>query len=156
MKIIVLDPGTTQSAFVVWDGVEIIDKDIANNETLLKFARDWPVKPIPMIIEQIRCYGMPIGETTLDTVFWSGRFWEAWKGEKHLMPRLEVKKHLCHNGSAKDSNIRQALIDRFGPPGTKKYPGLLYGVKKDIWAAMAVAVTWMDNYDLQNHTIISD
>jgi len=148
MKIIAIDPGTTQSAFVIWDGVEIIDKDIANNETLLKFARDWPVKPIPMIIEQIRCYGMPIGATTLDTVFWSGRFWEAWKGEKHLMPRLEVKKHLCHNGSAKDSNIRQALIDRFGPPGVKKSPGLLYGVKKDIWAAMAIAVTWMDQNDL--------
>jgi len=97
-----------------------------------------------MVIEQIRCYGMPIGATTLDTVFWSGRFWEAWKGEKYLMPRLEVKKHICHNGSAKDSNIRHALIDRFGEPGRKKEPGLLYGVKKDIWAALAIAVTWID------------
>lgn len=61
-----------------------------------------------------------------------------------MMPRIEVKKHLCHNGAAKDSNIRQALIDRFGPPGVKKEPGILYGVKKDIWAAMAIAVTWFD------------
>jgi len=156
MKIIALDPGTTQSAFVVWDGDLIIAKGIEKNEVLNSRLRDWGGLMFPMVIEQIRCYGMPIGQTTLDTVFWSGRFWESWKGDRHLMPRLEVKKHLCHNGSAKDSNIRQALIDRFGPPGVKKEPGLLYGVKKDIWAAMAVAVTWMDNYDLQNHTIISD
>jgi len=156
MKIIALDPGTTQSAFVVWDGDLIIAKGIEKNEVLNSRLRDWGGLMFPMVIEQIRCYGMPIGQTTLDTVFWSGRFWESWKGDRHLMPRLEVKKHLCHNGSAKDSNIRQALIDRFGPPGVKKEPGLLYGVKKDIWAAMAVAVTWMDNYDLQNHTFISD
>ena len=156
MKIIALDPGTTQSAFVVWDGDLIIAKGIEKNEVLNSRLRDWGGLMFPMVIEQIRCYGMPIGQTTLDTVFWSGRFWESWKGDRHLMPRLEVKKHLCHNGSAKDSNIRQALIDRFGPPGTKKEPGLLYGVKKDIWAAMAVAVTWMENYDLQDHTFISD
>jgi len=156
MKIIALDPGTTQSAFVVWDGDLIIAKGIEKNEVLNSRLRDWGGLMFPMVIEQIRCYGMPIGQTTLDTVFWSGRFWESWKGDRHLMPRLEVKKHLCHNGSAKDSNIRQALIDRFGPPGVKKEPGLLYGVKKDIWAAMAVAVTWMDNYDLQDHTFISD
>ena len=148
MKIIALDPGTTQSAFVVWDGDLIIAKGIEKNEVLNSRLRDWGGLMFPMVIEQIRCYGMPIGQTTLDTVFWSGRFWESWKGDRHLMPRLEVKKHLCHNGSAKDSNIRQALIDRFGPPGVKESPGLLYGVKKDIWAAMAIAVTWMDQNDL--------
>ena len=147
-RIIAIDPGTTQSAFVVWDGVCIIAKGIEDNEVLLGRLRgvfsDLILKDMTMIIEQIRCYGMPIGATTLDTVFWSGRFWEAWKGERHLMPRIEVKKHLCHNGSAKDPNIRQALIDRFGPPGVKANQGLLYGVKKDIWAAMAIAVTWWD------------
>ena len=45
---------------------------------------------------------------------------------------------------AKDSNIRQALIDRFGVVGTKKNPGWFYGVSKDVWAAIAVGVTYHD------------
>jgi hypothetical protein len=45
---------------------------------------------------------------------------------------------------AKDSNIRQALIDRFGEVGVKARPGFFYGFKKDIWAAFAVGVTYLD------------
>lgn len=52
--------------------------------------------------------------------------------------------------SAKDKNIRQALIDRYGVVGTKKNPGFFYvnGTKfaKDMWQAMAVAVTYFDKY----------
>jgi len=141
---IAIDPGTIQSAYVQWDGLKIESKGILTNEHMLEYLTAWKYPPFPLVIEQIRCYGMPIGQTTLDTVFWSGRFWQVWDGFKYMMPRIEVKKHLCHNGAAKDSNIRQALIDRFGPPGVKKEPGLLYGVKKDIWAALAIAVTWFD------------
>lgn len=36
--------------------------------------------------------------------------------------------------------MRQALIDRFGAPSTKKAPGLLYGVSSHMWAALALAV----------------
>jgi hypothetical protein len=45
---------------------------------------------------------------------------------------------------AKDQNIRQALIDRLGPPGTKKNPGPTYGVTSHMWSALAVAVTAHD------------
>ncbi len=41
-------------------------------------------------------------------------------------------------------NIRQALIDRFGPPGKKKAPGATYGLSGDMWSALAVAVTFTD------------
>jgi hypothetical protein len=41
---------------------------------------------------------------------------------------------------AKDPNVRQALLDKIGPVGTKKNPGPLYGVSGHGWSALAVAV----------------
>jgi hypothetical protein len=41
--------------------------------------------------------------------------------------------------------VRQAIFDRFGAKGTKKKPGLLYGVVKDIMAAFALAVYVTDS-----------
>jgi hypothetical protein len=58
--------------------------------------------------------------------------------------------HHCHVSSAKDSNITQALIDRFamGRPnrgkGTKAEPGWFYGFRKDIWQAYALGVLEAD------------
>jgi len=71
-----------------------------------------------------------------------GRFAEVSRGSASLVFRRDVKMHLCGSARAKDANIRQALLDRLGPVGTKKAPGPLYGVKSHIWAALAVAVTY--------------
>jgi hypothetical protein len=62
--------------------------------------------------------------------------------------RREVKLHLCGQARAKDSNIIQALKDRFGDKGTKNKPGLTYGMRKDLWQAFALAVTCMDKPEL--------
>ena len=73
--------------------------------------------------------------------------------------------HLCGNNSAKDSNVRQALIDRFPRSGggktpqigTKGDPGPLYGIKKDEWAALGVAITTLETWDnLLGYDMISD
>jgi hypothetical protein len=86
-----------------------------------------------------------VGAEVFETCVWIGRFMEAYGAEHvHRITRGQIKTHLCHSMRAKDANIRQALIDRFGKPGTKRYPGALYGVSGDLWAALAVAVTWWD------------
>ena len=100
------------------------------------------------VIEQVASYGMPVGEEVFETVFWSGRFAEAYGAARvKRMPRLKVKMHLCHDSRAKDGNIRQAVIDRFGGAsaiGKKATPGPLYGVSGDVWAALALALTYAE------------
>ena len=144
MKIIAIDPGTKESAWVQWDGKNILSMGIMFNMELIMEL--YQFKPSNMVIEQVRCYGMTIGASTLDTVFWSGRFCEAWPGDWSLMPRMDVKMHLCHDSRAKDKNIRQALIDRFEPDlkPRQRPKTVLKGVGTHLWAAMALAVTWWD------------
>ena len=150
MKIIAIDPGTKESAYVSWNGRVILDMDILDNDIILELIKSYKyLKGFTLVIEQVRCYGMVVGASTLDTVFWSGRFCEAWKGGDgswSLMPRMDVKMHLCHDSRAKDKNIRQALIDRFEPhlKPRQRPKAVLKGVGTHLWAAMALAVTWWD------------
>lgn len=99
--------------------------------------------------EQFKNYGMPIGDSTIKSIEWNGRFLQHLEDvynikQWHPVMRVEEKINICGSIKAKDSNIRQALINRFGEVGTKKKPGFFYGFKKDIWSAFAVAVTFID------------
>ena len=93
---------------------------------------------------------MAVGEEVFETVRAEARFAMAW-GDRHclLVPRIRVKMHHCHDSRAKDANIRQALLDRFGPGkaaaiGTKKAQGPLYGISGDCWSSLAIAVAVHD------------
>ncbi len=150
--ILAIDPGTTQSAFVVLPlpdyEFEIRDKGKIDNEELVWRIQDSKWGHIDhFVIEMVASYGMAVGKTTFETVFWIGRFWEAANyayTRDRLYRKADVCMHLCQSTRAKDANIRQALIDRYGEPGTKSNPGPLYGVSKDIWSALAVGVTYRD------------
>lgn len=148
MRLTAIDPGTTESAYVVYDDGKIIDNAILSNDVLLEILRS--SKPThKLAIEMIASYGMPVGKDVFETVLWIGRFIEAWGGPFEKVYRTDVKMHLCKNTRAKDPNIRQALIDRYPPVGggstpqigVKDQPGPLYGMKSHLWAALAVAVT---------------
>ena len=143
LEVVAIDPGPENSALAVWNGVSVLHKLYATNADILRELERW--KNSACVIERVASYGMPVGEEVFETVHWSGRFAQAFGAEKvHRIPRLKVKLHLCHDSRAKDGNIRQALIDRFGKPGTKASPGVLYGITGDLWAALALAVTWWD------------
>ena len=100
-----------------------------------------------MVIEMVASYGMAVGETVFETVFWIGRFFQAYDGKAHRLYRKDVKMHLCHSMRAKGSNITQALRDRFGEKPTKTRPNPIFGdikLKGHEWQAFALAVTWWD------------
>lgn len=148
--ILAIDPGNIESAYCIMDKdtyKPIVFEKIENNlfrEKLLGELRYYPIETVA--IEMIASYGMPVGASVFDTCVWIGRFMEVISCPfTFFVYRKAVKVNICGSMKAKDSNIRQALIDRFGEVGTKKNPGWFYGFKKDVWAAYAVGVTWLDN-----------
>lgn len=146
MKILAIDPGPTQSAYVIWDGARKGNAEILSNDLMAMLVNGCAQQGDidHMVIEKVACYGMAVGAETFETCVWTGRFIQAWdsvrEGEQGRLTRLDIKVHLCKSAKAKDANVRQALIDRFGIPGTKKTPGPLYGITSHCWAALAVAV----------------
>jgi hypothetical protein len=131
----------------VFDGRSVLWSGVLENEALLSRVRTTLHDSYRMFaIEMVASYGMPVGREVFETCVWIGRFQQVWRDPEavKLVYRRDVKLHLCGNSRAKDANIRQALIDKLGPVGTKAAPGPLYGVRSHAWAAVAVAVTAFD------------
>lgn len=150
--ILAIDPGNEFSAYVVLDKnlKPICFEKIKNEELREKFfdiMMDYPIKNVA--IEMIACYGMAVGKTVFDTCIFIGQLKEL-ALTTDVIPkfiyRKEEKMNLCHTMKAKDSNVSQALRDRFGEKGTKKNKGWFYGFKADVWQAYAVGVTYHDLY----------
>ena len=147
MKILAIDPGNIESAYCLidTDTYKPLEFGKTNNRDLEigLYNSSYDL----LAIEMIASYGMPVGKEVFDTCVWIGRFIEIASFNdipvKYIY-RKDEKINICNSIKAKDSNIRQALIDRFGEVGTKKNPGWFYGFKADIWQAYAVGVTYLD------------
>lgn len=141
-KILAIDPGPAESAYVIFDVArnEIEDKEIIPNYDLLVRLREADFDRIA--IEMVASYGMPVGREVFETCVWIGRFIQTSAIEGfpvHLIYRKDVKMALCGNLRAKDANIRQVLLDMLGKEKTK-------GVHKDMWSALAVAMTYIQTH----------
>lgn len=149
MEILAIDPGNIESAYVVLDTTTcrpLTFGKVGNLEVLdLLAGFDGGVH-----IEMIASYGMAVGAEVFDTCVWIGRFSERSAIVTGRLPELvkrqPIKLHHCHSSKAKDANIIQALVDRFGADasnrgkGTKAEPGWFYGFRADVWQAYALAV----------------
>jgi hypothetical protein len=145
--ILAIDPGNKESAYVVLDNnLKPTEFSKVPNEVLLNILNTFPRQHLA--IEMIASYGMAVGKEVFETCFWIGRFWQETKHipNRQFIYRKDEKMNLCNSMKAKDSNIIQALKDRFGDKGTKANPGWFYGFSKDIWQAYAVGVTYHDMY----------
>ena len=154
--ILAVDPGSTESAWLILKDGKPLAFDITNNDQLCCMLAQ-PEEGLPhwvshLAIETLHVRGMPTAQEELDTQLWAGRFIEAFswrrksdKGCFTKIKRMDVKMHICGSSRANDSNIRQAIIDRFGGKdsaiGKKANPGPLKGIKDDLWSALAIAIT---------------
>ena len=150
MKILALDPGTTETGMVVYDG-RVLDSGVMPNDELVKWLEYRCDDGTHLAIEMIASYGMAVGREVFETCRWIGRFQQAWHTPEavEFVYRREVKMLLCGTMKAKDPNVRQAIIDLFPATGggktpqigTKGQPGPLYGVSSHAWPALGVAIT---------------
>lgn len=159
-SILAVDPGSERSAWLVLDGDRIASDDadgplygIVDNETLLEVIRRWHddarIALVPLlravVIEDIEPRQQPLGREVADTLRWIGRYMEA----AHpvpvtLLPRRVVARHLCDGPHPGDPEVRGALLDRWGGKDATRKGGPLHGVVRDLWSALALAVTWAD------------
>ena len=154
--ILAIDPGPTESAFVMLDdNLKPCQFDKGDNAKMLRIVKSYSNENIcdHFAMEMVASYGMAVGKEVFETCVWIGRFWERSQAPyKQFIYRKDEKMNLCHNMRAKDSNIRQALIDRFAKhdlkngKGTIKNPDWFHGFSKDVWQAYAVGVTYYDLY----------
>ena len=159
MKVLSIDPGNTTSGYALMDGYKPIRFGCADHDYLLGLLETGSLEVDAVIIEMVASYGMSVGKEVFETCVWIGRFWQAAKEYSQVdrVYRLDEKVAICHDSRAKDTNIRQALIDRFAKhdfkngKGTKKKPDFFYGFSKDMWAAFAVGVTWLDKQKEKEH-----
>lgn len=159
--ILSIDPGCFESAYTVIDEQTLKPVEFAKvkNNLLLGYLygdRFTAHKVDKFAIEMVASYGMSVGKEVFDTVLWIGRYFEViysdYDNEATLIYRQDEKLNLCGTKRAKDSNIVQALIDRFAynvpnkGKGSKKVPGWFYGFAADVWQAYAVGITYYDLY----------
>lgn len=153
MRVLAIDPGNELSAWCVYSDGRVLSFGIDANALLLFKLEHGDFEAghmecAELAIEMIASYGMPVGREVFETCLWIGRFIQSWSVAHTLVYRRDVKLHLCGSARAKDGNVRQALIDRYGGKekaiGRKGTPGPLFGVRADVWSALAVAVTFAD------------
>ena len=148
-----IDPGNEQSAYCVMnDEYKLLEFNKLPNKDVMNIMLNRLSTIDEVVIERVASYGMPVGREVFETCEWIGRF--AQEAEKKVsvnyIYRRDEKLYLCFDSKAKDSNIRAALIERFAKHdfkngrGTKTNPDYFYGVKADVWAALAVCITFLD------------
>lgn len=163
-RILAIDQGTTHSGVVVLD-VELAHPSVARKDVLVYHSHmsnadiladldavglrvEWAADVTHVVIEKFACYGNPVGADTLETVHFGGYLHHVIKARLgvpvHRVLFKDVSMQLCLRNSASDAMVRQALIDRYGQPGTKKEPGLLYKVNEHSRSALAAAVVFRD------------
>lgn len=150
--LLAIDPGPAQSAWLLYENGLPTAFGIDTNYGVLDVIDKCSAYRVA--IESVASYGMAVGADVFETCVWVGRFIQCWcetwdEPTVHRVYRRDVKLHLCGSARAKDANVRQALIDRYGPGkekaiGKKASPGPLHGVTSHVWSALAVAVTAAD------------
>lgn len=135
-KILALDPGPVNTAYVLWDGEHLWSSGNVPNEEYFewRFARWAEIEFPDCYIEKVVGMGQVAGKSLFDTSFISGRLFECWRRHRpspaQMVSRKDVKQHFA---AANDAAVYKYLQMRFG----KKF---FKGIGEHERAAFALAV----------------
>ena len=146
-RILAIDPGNTHSAAVVISAGQIHSKMYLPNDAFLSWLVPEALAADIVCVEMVASMGMAVGATIFETCVFIGRIMQLCPTAQRIT-RVQVKTSICHSARAKDANVRQALIDFWGPQGSKKAPGPTYGISGDMWAALAVGTALLGEHKL--------
>ena len=143
-----IDPGPEESAVVaITETGEVVRKgqyvENTGMEARLKGLRCELKATCRIAVEDFAPYGKHLGQESMATIRWIGVFEYVCHAKR--IDRPTIKLALCDVRSAKDSDVRDALVHKYGPGkatavGRKATPGPLYGITGHLWPALAVAV----------------
>jgi len=142
-----IDPGPETSGVCVWDTekqvIRAMNSECDNN--IIGETTEFQGVVDKYIIEDVKSYGMPVGESVFATCKAIGRLQER-LGNTVMAYKSDIQLHFCNTTKAKGTNIKRVLLDRFGEKGTKKKKGITYGLKDHAWSAFALTIYYQDVY----------
>lgn len=154
MRLLAIDPGNVESAYVVMDRdtQKPLEHEKVGNEELEKRLLGGELEFDEAVIEVISSYGLPVGKDVHQTCMEIGRLSaivESLGKKMYGCYRRDVKLHLTGIASSKDVNVRAALIEMYAKhdfkngKGTKDNPDWWYKFRADEWAAAGLAVCYI-------------
>lgn len=167
-----IDAGSAESAYMTFSAGKIVREAGCGPRTMPGFGKienslihtiisEFAIHRVidTVVFEFPYPRGMPTSYEEFVMVEWVGRFRRTaeYQGLKVCKVwRHREKSCVCGNGRATDSNIRTALIDLYGAPGTRKAPGNTFGITADVWQALAVAHTFYEEGDSEVRKDVAD
>lgn len=151
--IFAIDPGCEESAWIEYDVADAIptgEFGYGPNAQLQEMVRCTDADHL--VIEMVGHYGtgQAVGRTVFDACVWIGQFLATWNAhherKAETMLRKTVVTHACGTSRSGDSNVRQAMIDRWEPnlkPRCRP-SGILKGMTLDIFQALALAAAYAE------------
>jgi hypothetical protein len=146
-----IDPGPTCSAYCLLDEKQILAKGKVLNEELEKLIDNGFFDDVDSVAIEINSPYVEGNKLLFETSEQIGVLRKSLKmrwGNEDKIHRVFRKTVVAYwTGSARngDKHVRAAMIYEFGQPGSKKDPGVTYGIVKDIWSALAIAAWNLEN-----------
>jgi hypothetical protein len=126
MLILAIDPGPTHSGVCIFDNIRCMPTAfgwLPNAEVLDRIRHARKLEITHFAAERMKSRGNPVAQVAFDTAEFVGRCFQRAEDCGLIVGGVfneEVRIHVCGKAGVNVSNIRRALVDRFGGDAATK------------------------------------